>query len=73
MVAQDIVIVHPDNDEQLAALKEFMTELQIRFEVAQEQVYDRDFVQKIEKSKSEAKEGKLTRVEKQELKAFLGL
>lgn len=38
-----------------------------------EKPYNTEFVKKIEKSKKELKEGKSTRVKKEDLQSFLGL
>ncbi|WP_439483309.1 DUF2683 family protein [Cyclobacterium plantarum] len=67
------IIIHPENEEQEDALKAFAKALKIKFEVAQKSNYDPDFVAKIEKSQQEFEEGNYTRVEKQDLKKFLGL
>jgi len=73
MQTKNIFIVHPDNIEQVNALKAFVKALKIRFEVTTEKAYNPDFVTKIEDSKKEFEEGKFTRVEKEDLKQFLGL
>lgn len=58
---------------QIEAIKAFMKALKIKFEVSKEQPYNPEFVEKIEKSKQEFKEGKSTRVKKEDLQSFLGL
>lgn len=73
MKSQDIFIAHPQTNEQVSALKAFMQALKIKFEVSKEDGYNPDFVAKIEVSKKQAKEGKVTRIEKENLSQFLGL
>jgi phosphoribosylamine-glycine ligase len=58
---------------QIEAIKAFMKALKIKFEVSKEQPYNPEFVEKIEKSKQEFKEGKSTRIKKEDLQSFLGL
>ena len=73
MKAQDILIAHPQTDEQVNALKAFMQALKIRFEVTKKENYDPDFVEKVLESQKQARGGKVTRVKKENLKEFLGL
>lgn len=73
MKAQNIIIAHPNSNEQIEAMKAFMKALKIKFEVSKESVYNADFVKKIEKSKKEFENGEFTRVEKEDLQNFLGL
>ncbi len=73
MKTQDIFIAHPQTSEQVSALKAFMEALKIKFEIAKGKSYNPDFVNKIEESREQAKSGKVTRVEKENLKEFLGL
>jgi hypothetical protein len=47
--------------------------LKIKIETVREETYDPAFVAKIEQSEQEFEEGKYTRVEKKDLKNFLGL
>ena len=49
-----------------------MKALKIKFEIA-EKPYNSEFVAKIQKSEQEIKEGKKTRVKKEDLQNFLGL
>ena len=67
------IIVHPANDEETSVIKEFFTAYKIKFEVSMEKPYDPEFVAKIQESRQQAKEGKVTRVKKENLKEFLGL
>lgn len=73
MKIETTFIVHPETIEQENALKAFINALKIKFEVSEEKPYDPDFVTKIKESRQQAKEGKTTRVEKKDLKEFLGL
>jgi nitrogen regulatory protein PII len=57
MKAQE-VIAHPKTEEQFEALTAFMKALKIKFKVAKEEVYDPEFVAKIEKARQDYKEGK---------------
>ena len=67
------IIAHPANEEETSVIKEFFTAHKIKFEVSKDSPYDPDFVAKIQESRQQAKEGKVTRVKKENLKEFLGL
>jgi len=73
MKTDNIVIAHPQTDEQVNVIKAFMTANKIKFEISKKSPYNADFVAKIEKSKKEFKNGDFTRVEKNDLQNFLGL
>ncbi len=73
MKTQDIFIAHPETNEQVNALKAFMQALKIKFEVSSEENYNPEFVEKVLESRQQAKEGKVTRIKKENLKEFLGL
>jgi exoribonuclease R len=73
MPTEKIFIVHPANEEQVNALKAFVKALKIKFEITSEKTYNPDFVAKIQKSKKEIEEAKVTRVENDDLKQFLGI
>lgn len=73
MKTQDIFIAHPTTTEQVNALKSFMHALKIKFEVAKDEDYNPDFVKKILESREQAKSGKVTRIQKENLKEFLGI
>jgi len=61
MKAKNIFIVHPQTSEQVSALKAFMQALKIKFEVSKEdKPYNSAFVEKIEKSRQDYKDGKGT-------------
>lgn len=68
----ETLILHPKNEVQLTALKAIAKALEISFEVT-ETPYNPEFVNKIKRSKQEVVAGKVTRVEKKDLKALLGL
>ncbi len=73
MKSENTFIIHPETIEQENALKAFIKALKMKFEIAREKPYDPDFVAKINESRQQVKEGKTTRVKKEDLKAFLGL
>ncbi len=65
---------YPTEDNQIEALKAFLKALKIKFEEATDnKPYDKNFVNKIQKSKEEFKAGKSVRVKKDNLKNLLGL
>jgi len=73
MKTQDVFIAHPTTSAQVSALKAFMQALNIKFEISEEKAYNPEFVDKIKESRQQVKEGKTTRVEKEDIKEFLGL
>ena len=73
METQEIFIAHPKTSEQVDALKAFMQALKIKFEVSNTDSYNPDFVNKVLESRQQAKEGKVTRVKKENLKEYIGL
>jgi hypothetical protein len=73
MKTKDIFIARPQTDEQSKALKAFLEALNIKFEIPGEKAYNPEFVEKVSESRKQAKEGKVTRVKKENLKEFLGL
>jgi hypothetical protein len=73
MKSQEVLIAHPQTEEQVSALKAFMQALTIKFEISDASSYDSDFVKKLLKSKTEADQGKVERVKKENLKGFLGV
>lgn len=50
------------DSSQLEALKAVMKALKIKFEVSNEDVYNKEFVKKIEESKKQVAEGKITKI-----------
>jgi len=73
MKTQSIFIAHPKTEEQVNALQAFMQALKIRFEISREESYNPEFVEKVLESQQQARNGKVTRVKKENLKEFLGL
>lgn len=73
MKAQDTFIVHPKNEEQIEALKAFMNALKIKFETSKDKDYDPVFVEKVLEAEKEADAGEVKRIEREDLKDFLGL
>jgi phosphopantothenoylcysteine synthetase/decarboxylase len=71
MKTQDIFIAHPQTSEQVSALKAFMQALKIKFEIAQEDTYNPDFVEKIMESKRQIVQGNFTEVKTDNLKSFI--
>ncbi len=65
------LIIYPKTKVQLEALKTMAKALGINFETAKP--YDSDFVAKIENSKKEVAEGKVTRIKTEDLQDFLSL
>ncbi len=73
MKTENSFIIHPESIKQENALKAFAKALKMKIEVAKEKPYDPEFITKIQESRQQAKEGKVIRVEKENLKEFLGL
>lgn len=73
MKSKNIFIARPKTADQVNALKAFMQALKIKYEVSKEESYNAEFVEKILESQKQVKEGKVTRVKKENLKEFLGL
>ncbi|MCC5916573.1 MAG: hypothetical protein JJU02_04515 [Cryomorphaceae bacterium] len=73
MKAENTLIVHTKNSKELKVIKAFMEALKIKFEMAKESPYDPEFVEKVLESRQQVREGKVTRVKKEDLKEFLGL
>ena len=73
MRTQDVFIAHPNTMEQVNALQAFTQALKIKFEISKAENYNPAFVEKVLESRQQAKAGKVTRVEKENLKEFLGI
>ncbi len=73
MASENIFIAHPENAEQVNALKAFVKALKIKFEIPNERPYNEDFINKIKKSREEIKEGNFKKINKEDLQNFLGL
>ena len=71
MKTQDILIVHPSNDEQVTVLKTILEALKIKFEISKEETYNPEFVKKILESKKQISEGKFTEVKAENLNSFM--
>jgi len=76
MKTDNIIIAHPQTDEQVNAIKAFMTALKIKFEISKSdnETYNPEFVNKILESKQQYEQGRFSSVNnEEELKTFLGL
>lgn len=73
MKTDNTFIIHPETKEQENALKAFIKALKMKFEISEGKTYDSEFVAKVEESRVQAYEGKTTKVDKDNLKDFLGL
>ena len=76
MKSENIIIAHPQTMEQVNAIKAFMKALKIKFEVSksEDETYKPEFVEKIQESKQQYKEGNFSSVNnEEELKTLLGL
>ncbi len=68
------IIAHPGTGEQAKVLKAVMKALKIAFEEkVEEQPYNPEFVAKINESRQQAKEGKVTRLDKKDFEQYLSL
>lgn len=67
------IIAHPGTSEQADALKAVLKALKIAFEEAGDRPYNPEFVAKINESRQQAKEGKVTRLEKKDFEQYLSL
>ena len=68
MKTQDVLIVHPSNEEQATVLKAFLEALKIRFEFSKNETYNPEFVEKILQGKKDIEQGKGITLSMQELK-----
>jgi hypothetical protein len=57
------IIVHPSNEQELSVITAFFKALKIKFELAKDSPYDPEFVDKIEKSRKQAAEGKTVKID----------
>lgn len=73
MKTQAIIIVNPSSKEQTSQIRAFLKALKIKFEVRKQEIYNPEFVAKIERSRQDMLEGKGTRVKREDLDEFLGL
>lgn len=68
MKAQNILIAHPTNANELGVIKAFFEALKIKFEVAEESPYNPEFVAKIQKGRKAIAEGKGVKISMAEFK-----
>jgi len=75
MNAENIFIAHPENADQLSALKAIVKALKIKFEIkrSEEDIYNSEFIAKIQESRNDFEEGKYTRVKQSDLQDYLGV
>ncbi|MCD6010608.1 MAG: hypothetical protein K0Q79_470 [Flavipsychrobacter sp.] len=58
----EILLVRPENSEQLKAIKSVLKVLNVDFVTKKDSGYDAEFVKKIQDSRKQVKEGKLTTI-----------
>lgn len=63
----EVLLVRPENSEQLKAIKAVLKVLNVDFVSKKEKQYDPEFVKKIEESRKQAKEGKVTGINVKDL------
>ena len=63
----EVLIVRPENSEQLKSIKAVLKVLNVDFVSKKEKQYDPEFVIKIEESRKQAKEGKVTGINVKDL------
>ena len=63
----EVLLVRPENSEQLKAIKAILKVLNVDFVSKKEKQYDPEFVKKIEESRKQAKEGKVTGINVKDL------
>ncbi|TJZ60626.1 hypothetical protein FAZ15_11580 [Sphingobacterium olei] len=58
-----MIVIHPDNKEQLDAVKAFVKALKIKFEtIEKDSYYNLEFVKRVLDAENSAKEGNVTRI-----------
>lgn len=67
MPSTEIFIAHPDTPEQSNALKAFFKALKIKFEIRSEKAYNTEFVDKIQESRAQYKNGEFTVIKTEDL------
>ena len=67
MKQENIFIAHPKNKEEISVLKAFMKALNIKFEIAKDNPYKSEFVEKILQGKKDIEQGKGVRFSIEEL------
>ncbi|MFN3489712.1 MAG: DUF2683 family protein [Emticicia sp.] len=63
----ETLLVYPENNKQLKALKAVMAALNVKFEKKEESPYDPEFVKKIERGKKDFETGNYTTVNIEDL------
>jgi phosphoribosylamine-glycine ligase len=58
MKTDNLIIFHPSSREEIEALKAFAKALKIKFEITKEKGYNKEFIDKIKRSKKQHSEGK---------------
>ena len=58
MKTDNLMIFHPSSKEEIEALKAFANALKIKFEITNEKGYNKEFIEKIKRSKKQHLEGK---------------
>ena len=61
------LLVRPENDEQLKAVKAVLKLLQIEFTAKKEKPYNAEFVKKIQESRQQVREGKTSIINTKDL------
>jgi hypothetical protein len=64
---------YTNDNTQIEVIKAVLSAFKIKFEIGIDKPYNDEFVAKILESKEQVKNGKVTRVKKEELDNFLGL
>ena len=68
------ITAYTEDASKVEALEAFMKALKIEFELTKEgSPYNPEFVEKVLESRNQAKSGKIKRVKKEDLKAYLDL
>ena len=67
MQTENIFIAHPTTIDQINALKDFLKNLKIKFEIKKEDPYNPEFVAKILESKEQYKKGNFTIIKTEDL------
>ena len=73
MKAQNVLIAHPENEEQINTLKVVMNAMKIKFEISKKEEYNPEFVAKIQRSRKQYEEGKFISLDKNDLKKYMGI
>lgn len=69
----ETLIVEAKDQKELATVQAVLKALKVSFRKEDRSLYDPGFVAKIEQSVQEVKQGKVTRVKKEDLQNFIGL